>query len=250
MNEEKLRRWVKDKLEDGSSVESVKNALESQDYDASIVDEVSEDVDDDILEAESDYTEEDVKEDLSMSGTVDDEGSKVKKVAESHSRKSSGRFSPVFKHWRMVALVLVAFLLIVGGLSFMPQAASSSGSNNANTGGDNGGNTHTGPDTQKTSKELEGGSMKDGQIPSFQGTVIYLNDGYSSPSRPSIGTDENVMFVNNVSYTVKVSFDTIDSTFTLKPGDWKKMDINSLVYYTAEPTGSRGSNIPGSVMVK
>lgn len=64
---------------------------------------------------------------------------------------------------------------------------------------------------------------------------IVLDDERASPNRPEIRPEEEVKFVNNASYDLKLEFTRNVENFTLEQGEASTVNATRILYYTAAP---------------
>jgi hypothetical protein len=84
----------------------------------------------------------------------------------------------------------------------------------------------------------------------YTGPTVFLNEGVAAPSRASISSDEQLIFVNNVTYSLEIRFESEEvEGFTLEPGETRRKSFSSLFYYTASPVNQEDKPvIRGSVI--
>lgn len=61
--------------------------------------------------------------------------------------------------------------------------------------------------------------------------------------RPTISREDGIRFVNKADYSFNLTFDRQVEDFVLEPGEERVVDVNSIIYYTADPLDSEARKI-------
>lgn len=88
--------------------------------------------------------------------------------------------------------------------------------------------------------------------PSLVGNNVAVNfsEGVAKPSRPSIASNETILFRNEAGYDIQLVFESDKNSVRINAGSTKEVSFNSLTYYTAQPVKDEGEEISGSVVVR
>lgn len=286
MRNRKLEEWVARKLDEGVEEERLRNVLEKKGHDPAIIDKAKQstsqektgnkkdmnlrrgegtgdgkvDLGGETYELDEDFSDkkdfqglhgQSEKETIDLSQKESEDESEEKYSNDINEKRdhleeigesvSSRIKKDVSRMWKPVVGLLLISGLVLGAWMFIPFGAITGAVKDVDVG--NLLENSVSPD-----KEDQDSAEKNVV---YDSPKVYLNERVAKPSRPSITQDEEIMFVSNVSYGLKISFESGVEDFTLEPGESRKLDINSLVYYTAKPVGNIDKpDVKGSVYVE
>lgn len=233
MNEEKVREWIKQKLDQGVEEQRIRKVLREKDYPASIVDEVKQNRQNTVLQNENkkDLGRE-KPSDFNQSKKLDkQQKSKTPKLREKVSNISKSLENSFNRFWKPALSLTVLIIVLVSAWMFFPV-----------NGLTNSVNELIGQNTDSIPSEVENRS-------DYSVEVIFKNR-VAQPSSPEITTNENVKFVNTENYSLTLSFERNIQDFKLGPEKSKTVDIDEVVYFEATPENSGNQKINGVIRVQ
>jgi len=248
MRDQKIREWAQRKLDEGIDPQRLRKVLEKKGYEPSIVDEISDEVQDnseggaeenesepiDINSFDSSPKPDNLSEKNHNQASKNGEKLEATKKTE-HLEKIAGDLTTdiekgVMKSWKPVLGIAVVLVLIGSAWMFLPSALENSGE-------------HTDNFNQKQASQSTDENTK------TETEKVVFEDGRASPSDLTIPTDQKVVFSNSLDQNLEIDFERNLETLRLETGESQTVEVGSTVYYTAFPTEADGSEIYGSINV-
>lgn len=253
MDEQKIRDWIEEKLDEGYSEEKIRKTVDRKGYDSSLVDEVKNESTDE----ENEFSEDDSEEEFGTEKIIaeqvadqvadrvaeDENSSNYEYNQEDTDGKRSGNI--ILDHWKLgVMTIAFAGVFIVGAL-YMPSEGFQDFKTEAQ---DLTRNIESGV-TEVSQEQANANSEGETQT-GFNGTEVVIKDNAADPSRASVKSGEKLGFTNKKSVTVEISFKGDKASITAEPDETVTTTFSSITYYEAVPVEGEGKSIQGSVYVE
>ena len=231
MVDENLVEWAEKKLENGEEEDQIRKALEKSGRDPTIVDKAK--------QKSSSKTVQGKESGKSLTEQLN-QNNRFK--TDSELDKSGKKYFENFKHFlksnQEKFLILFLILIVVLGAGALISSGALTGASTYLTG-------------LTDSTDNESSSQVSNPEETRSVPTVVLNEGYANPGRISISSEEQLSFVNNASYSLRVSFESGKDDFQIDAGETRKTGFDSMTYYTASPVDVEDrSGISGAVIIQ
>lgn len=244
MKDEEIRKWIDGKLDDDTDPEKIKEALEDRGWDTSVLDEMldqdtqNEDSDEESVQASENQSEDSSREEEQSDNIELDQGHSVSKsqskdLNKSHQVEKAENIAEnletsVSDNLRnILAVIFLSVALITVGFALIPT--------------DLGEQQNTEDQVTKSSNDLY-------PPESFEGVEVELKQGIAKPSRPNVEPGNQVAFINNNSYKLRIEFEGGGNDLRLPAKSYGTRSFNTITYYSGFRNGTE--SVKGSIFVR
>ena len=244
MEDEEIRKWIDGKLDEGTDPEKIKEALEDRGWDTSVLNKMlDQDTQDEDSDEESSQASENQSEDSSgekeKSDNIElDQGQSVSKSQSKDLNKShqvekaediaKSLEKSVSDNLRnILAVIFLSVVLITVSFALIPTDLEQK---------------------QDTGDKISGSSEDLYPPESFEGVEVELKQGIAKPARPNVEPGNQVAFINNNSYKLRIEFEGGENDLRLPAKGYGTRSFNTITYYSGFRNGTE--SVKGSIFVR